>query len=214
MASPLNTTDFAILGLLSRRPWSAYEMTQYMRFSNVRAVWPRAESRIYESPKKLARMGFATAAPEKQGKRTRVVYQITAEGRVALGEWLDKEGKSFNFEYEALLKLTLGDISDAEHQWAHLDRLEQQARQDWDQLADWFAVFTEQEEFDISADRRAQNLLVNGFIKELLAARLRWSDFAREFEQKFERCQSEAEKGELVARYYREMLREPPAGPA
>jgi PadR family transcriptional regulator AphA len=208
MATRLNTTDFSILGLLSRRPWSAYEMTQYMRFSNIRAVWPRAESRIYESPKKLAAMGFATAAPEKQGKRTRVVYHITAEGSVALSQWLEEEGKSFSFEYEALLKLTLGDISDPEHQWAHLDHLAQQAQQDWDQLADWFALFAQQEESDISADRRAQNLLVNGFIKELLEARLRWSGFARKFEQKFEKCQSEAEKDELVALYYRKMMEE------
>jgi DNA-binding PadR family transcriptional regulator len=181
-------------------------MTQYMRESNVRAVWPRAESRIYESPKKLKKMGFATAVTEEHGKRSRVIYSITAAGQVALEHWLQQEGKAFSFEYEALLKLTLSDISDTEQEWGHLDRLRAQAREDWDQIADWFKLFAQQEGSDISADRRAQNLLVNSFIKELLEARLRWSEFAQQFQGDFEACQSEEEKSALVKMYYGELL--------
>lgn len=208
MTSRLNTTDFAILGLLARRPWSAYEMTQYMRASNIRAIWPRAESRIYESPKKLASLGFAAVTTEAQGKRSRAVYRITANGQAALDDWLAEEGKPFLFEYEELLKLNLGDIRDPDHLSIHLERLGRQGQADWNQLADWFRLFAQQEASDISADRRAQNLLINCFIKELLEARLRWSEYASEFEQKFAACDTDDAKEEWVARCYRELLGE------
>lgn len=205
MPTRLNTTDFAILGLLARRPWSAYDMTQYMRTSNVRAVWPRAESRIYESPKKLASLGFATVVSVEQGKRSRAIYTITDEGRQALEAWLAEPGKNFSFEYEALLKLTLSDIANVEQEHSQLDYLAEQGEQDWEQLSGWFRLFAQSEDRDMSADRKAQNLLVNTFIKELLEARVRWSDFAQDFEQAYEACTNEDEKNRLVQEYYQRL---------
>ena len=46
-------TSYAIQALLSLRPWSAYELTGFMRTSNLRGIWPRAESRLYAEPKNL-----------------------------------------------------------------------------------------------------------------------------------------------------------------
>ena len=42
----LTTTSYAILGLLRRRPWSAYELTKYMQHSGIRAVWPRIRGQV------------------------------------------------------------------------------------------------------------------------------------------------------------------------
>ncbi len=111
----LNTTGYALLGLLNQHPWSAYELTQFMRISHLRAVWPRAESRLYEGPKKLVQLGYATASTEQQGKRPRTIYTITEEGRQALRDWLKIEGKDVIFEHEALLQLPycyVGELED------------------------------------------------------------------------------------------------------
>src|ERR671933_56370 len=81
-ARGLTTTSYAILGLLAVRPWSTYELTRQMDRSLGR-FGPRAESKLYEEPKKLAAQGLAVAAPEQVGRRPRTVWSITDEGQRA-----------------------------------------------------------------------------------------------------------------------------------
>ena len=88
---PLTTTSYAVLGLLSIKPWSSYELTRQMDRSLGR-VWPRAVSKLYEEPKKLASHGLARSAIQQNGRRRRTVYTITAKGRRALAEWLGQPG--------------------------------------------------------------------------------------------------------------------------
>ena len=101
---PLTTTSYAVLGLLSVKPWSSYELTQQMDRSLGR-VWPRTVSKLYEEPKKLASHGLARPATEQNGRRTRTVYTITAKGRRALAEWLHHPGEGPALEFEQLLKV-------------------------------------------------------------------------------------------------------------
>jgi DNA-binding PadR family transcriptional regulator len=68
-------------------------------------VWPRAVSKLYEEPKKLASHGLANATTEQNGQRTRTVYTITAQGRRALAEWLGQPGEGPALEFEQLLKV-------------------------------------------------------------------------------------------------------------
>jgi DNA-binding PadR family transcriptional regulator len=100
----LTTTSFAVLGLLSIKPWSSYELTQQMDRSLGR-IWPRAVSKLYEEPKKLADRGYARASTEQNGRRTRTVYAITARGRRALATWLQEPGEGPVLEFEQLLKV-------------------------------------------------------------------------------------------------------------
>jgi DNA-binding PadR family transcriptional regulator len=100
----LTTTSFAVLGLLSIKPWSSYELIQQMDRSLGR-IWPRAVSKLYEEPKKLVEQGFARAATEQNGQRTRTVYTITANGRRALAGWLEEPGEGPVIEFEQLLKV-------------------------------------------------------------------------------------------------------------
>ena len=104
----LTTTSYAILGLLTIRPWTTYELTQQMRRSLSR-FWPRAESKLYEEPKKLARHGLATAAPDQVGQRHRTRYTVTPEGQRALARWLAEPGQGPVLEFEALLKVFLAE---------------------------------------------------------------------------------------------------------
>ena len=84
---PLTSTSYAILGLLSLRPWTTYELAQQMQRA-LGQFWPRAESKLYEEPKKLVEHGLAKATVEHVGKRPRTVYAITPAGRKALKAWM------------------------------------------------------------------------------------------------------------------------------
>jgi PadR family transcriptional regulator AphA len=102
----LTSTSYAVLGLLSIRPWSPYELVQHMKKrSTVHFVWPRAESRVYEEPKRLTAAGLATATSDPRGLQDRTVYSITPAGSDALTAWLAEPGGRVTVEAEALLKV-------------------------------------------------------------------------------------------------------------
>ena len=104
----LTTTSYAILGLLALRPWSAYELSQQMR-RTVGEFWPRAERGIYDEPKNLVAHGYATASDERQGRRARTVYAITAAGRRALRAWHDEPSAPAQFESEVVLRIAFAE---------------------------------------------------------------------------------------------------------
>jgi DNA-binding PadR family transcriptional regulator len=104
----LTTTSYAVLGLLGIKPWTTYELAQQMDRS-LTYFWPRAQSRIYEEPKRLAALGLAKATAEHVGRRPRTTYSITAKGRRALRRWLAAPGGGPNLEFEALLKVFYGE---------------------------------------------------------------------------------------------------------
>jgi PadR family transcriptional regulator, regulatory protein AphA len=104
----LTSTSYAVLGLLSVKPWSSYELTQQMDRSLGR-IWPRAASKLYEEPKKLVAHGLASASTEQNGQRTRTIYAITAEGRQALAAWLHEPGDGPVLEFEQLVKVFFAD---------------------------------------------------------------------------------------------------------
>jgi PadR family transcriptional regulator, regulatory protein AphA len=107
----LTTTSYAILGLLALRDWTTYEIAQQMR-RGFRRLWPRAESKIYEEPKKLVGHGYAMARTERRGRRASTVYSITAAGRRALRAWVrDPQGAEPAFESEHLMKIFFGEFS-------------------------------------------------------------------------------------------------------
>lgn len=122
----LNTTSYAVLALLAVKPWTTYELAKQMERS-LRDMWPRAESVIYEEPKKLVSHGLATAAREYTGRRASTVYAITAEGREALQTWLGEPGAGPVLEFEALLKVAFGDQGNLEALRANLRSIRAQA---------------------------------------------------------------------------------------
>ena len=104
----LPTTSYAILGMLALRPWSAYELAQQTRRS-LSLCWPTAESVLYHEPKRLVRLGLATAKRQATGRRTRTVYSITEQGRRALADWLATPAGAPRLEVEAMLRLLFAD---------------------------------------------------------------------------------------------------------
>ena len=100
----LTTTSYALLGLIAIKPWSTYELAQQMDRSLGR-IWPRAQSKLYEEPKRLAVLGLARSSTERVGRRTRTMYTITPKGRRALARWLREPGAGPVLEFEQLLKV-------------------------------------------------------------------------------------------------------------
>jgi PadR family transcriptional regulator AphA len=107
-ADELNTTSFAMLGMLAIRPWSTYELAKHVDRS-LRPLWPRARSNLFNEPKKLVAHGLALTTEETVGRRPRTVYTITPKGRRALRVWLGTPGEGPVLEFEQLLKVFFAD---------------------------------------------------------------------------------------------------------
>ncbi len=107
-ADELNTTSFAMLGMLAIRSWSTYELAKHLDRS-LRPLWPRARSNLFNEPKKLVAHGLAVATEETVGRRPRTVYTITPAGRRALRHWLGTPGDGPALEFEQLLKVFFAD---------------------------------------------------------------------------------------------------------
>lgn len=175
--STLTTTSFAILGLLAVRPWSTYELTRQMDRSLGR-IWPRAQSKLYEEPKKLVGLGLAEASIEQVGRRPRTVYAITRAGRRALAGWLAEPGAGPVIEFEQLLKIFFaeqGTRADAlatlaaAHAWA-VERNEDNlvAAREYQAGAGPFQ------------HRAAQNVLIGAFLVDFYRLVAEWADWASE----------------------------------
>jgi PadR family transcriptional regulator, regulatory protein AphA len=123
----VTTTSYAVLGLLAIQPWSSYELTKQMDRSLGR-IWPRAQSKLYEEPKKLVAHGLAKASEERVGQRYRTVYAITPKGRRALAAWLREPGDGPVLEFEQLLKIFFSEHGTKSDALATLGTTERWAR--------------------------------------------------------------------------------------
>ena len=124
----LTPTSYAILGLLSLKRWSTYELARQMRRS-IAYYWPRAVSHIYEEPKKLVALGLAKATQEFSGRRPRTIYAITEKGRRALRNWLGEPGRGPTTEFEGLVKVLFGEQGTKEQLIATLRSIQREAEQ-------------------------------------------------------------------------------------
>jgi DNA-binding PadR family transcriptional regulator len=122
----LNTTSYAVLGLLSLRPWPAYELAAEMQHC-FGPYWPRAESRSYEQAERLVSAGLAEKVEEKRGRRKRTTYSITDAGRAALKTWLSLPSAMFVLEFEGLVKVFLARAGDKAQLLANLTQIERTA---------------------------------------------------------------------------------------
>lgn len=173
----LTTTSYVILGHLALRSWSTYELAQQMKRST-RHYWPRAESKIYEEPKKLVAHGLATATREYTGRRPRTVYAITDKGRKALRGWLDEPGQPPVVEFDGVVKVLFAEQGTKDQLLATLRSIRDQAER------------TRQEHVALAADlaqtggpfpdRLHVNELVFRFMWEQTETVLRWAGWAED----------------------------------
>jgi DNA-binding PadR family transcriptional regulator len=108
VTSPRTTTSYAILGLLSLRSWTTYELAKQVQRS-LGWFWPRAERKLYDEPKRLVADGLARSKAEMTGARPRTVYDVTRKGRNALRAWLDETPEPPSLEFEGMIKVFFAD---------------------------------------------------------------------------------------------------------
>ena len=175
MSRTLSTTTFGVLGLLAVRPYSTYELAKVMGLS-VGRVWPRAESKLFEEPKKLVQHGYASARDETVGRRPRTVYSITASGRRALAAWLAEPGDGPVLEFEGLVKLMFaehGSRADALATIARAVAWAAEMNADNIAAAERFAEGKGRYE-----ERRATTLLLGAFLTDFYTLVAHWSQWA------------------------------------
>jgi DNA-binding PadR family transcriptional regulator len=171
----LTPTSFAILGLLAIRPWSTYELTRQMDRSLGR-IWPRAQSKLYEEPKKLVEHGFAEAATEQVGRRPRTVYSITPAGRAALADWLSTPGAGPVLEFEQLVKVWFSEHGTKADALANIAAAATWARErNEGNLAAARAYLEGEGPFQ---SRAPQTLLAGAFLTDFYALVARWAEWA------------------------------------
>lgn len=103
-----NKTKYAVLGLLSRRPQSGYDIRKQYEGS-AGNFWSESYGQIYPILKQLEAEGMATHSVDRnEGRPDRKVYEITETGQEALREWLALPAEAFRYRVEVLLKVMHG----------------------------------------------------------------------------------------------------------
>jgi DNA-binding PadR family transcriptional regulator len=133
----LSTTDYALLGLLTVRPMSGYELKQFAEQS-VGHFWSESYGQIYPALQRLARAGYIrqlkpdaeSGATASRGGRERRTYALNPSGKKALEAWLPEPARAQVPRSELLLKLFFGSHLGFKASREHLRELErvQQAR--------------------------------------------------------------------------------------
>jgi PadR family transcriptional regulator AphA len=171
----LTTTSYAILGLLAVKPWTTHELVQQVDRS-LRRIWPRAQSKLYEEPKKLVAHGLARATDAAVGRRRRTRYTITARGRRALARWLEEPGDGPVLEFEQLVKISFADSGSKADILANLDATRRWVlEQNEENLATGRAYLEGRGPFP---QRAALNQLGGRFLTDFYVAVARWTEWA------------------------------------
>jgi PadR family transcriptional regulator AphA len=174
-APSLTTTSYAILGLLAVKPWTTHELVQQVDRS-LRRIWPRAQSKLYEEPKKLVAHGYARATDDAVGRRPRTRYTITAKGRRALASWLSQPGEGPILECEQLVKIHFADSGTKADVVANLEAARVWVlEQNRENLATARAYRDGRGAFP---ERAALNQLPGRFLTEFYATVARWVHWA------------------------------------
>jgi DNA-binding PadR family transcriptional regulator len=194
-ARGLTTTSYSILGLLAVQPWSTYELTRQMD-RGLGRFWPRATSKLYEEPKKLAAHGLAVATQEQVGRRSRTVWSITDEGRRALAEWLRTPGAGPVLEFEQLLKVWFSDHGTKADALASLAAARAWAAEQNEENKRAARAYVAGE--GPFQQRAAQNMLAGAFLTDFCLLVARWAEWASDQVEQWPDDPSRAEVDEAA----------------
>jgi PadR family transcriptional regulator AphA len=107
----VNQSQFALLGLLSFRAMSGYDLKQLSEWS-VGHFWREGYGQIYPTLKKMAADGLVSRKTEQTtGRPDRHVYALTNAGRQELEAWLRRPPAEDVPRNEFLLKVFFGGLA-------------------------------------------------------------------------------------------------------
>lgn len=107
----MNNTGFIILGMLSIKPMTGYEMKKVIEGS-ISFLWNISLGQIYPGLRKLEKKGLVSKRVEldKNRVRARKLYTLTEEGRTVLKWWLGEPVNEEQLRHEVLLKAFFGNL--------------------------------------------------------------------------------------------------------
>jgi DNA-binding PadR family transcriptional regulator len=82
----LNATSYVVLGMLSYRPATSYDLKQWVA-NTIGNFWAFAHSQLYDEPARLVADGLVSETVEEGGRRRRT-YELLPAGREVFQEWL------------------------------------------------------------------------------------------------------------------------------
>ena len=124
---PRRSTPYAILGMLSIRPMSGYDIRKEAATS-INYFWNESYGQIYPALGELAAEGLARRRTVRgSGRPDRHVYEVTPRGREALRRWLAEPPRDPPVRNELLLKLFFAEETSLESHVASVKRLLAQA---------------------------------------------------------------------------------------
>ncbi|MFJ3306410.1 PadR family transcriptional regulator [Streptomyces sp. NPDC086549] len=121
----------ALLGLLSERPASGYDLLKLFETS-LATVWPATQSQIYTELTKLAATGLITVAAE--GPRGRKEYALAEEGLAELRHWLTETRPQRNTRSDLLLRVFFLGVLEPEQARAYLTELTEMSERSYEDL--------------------------------------------------------------------------------
>ena len=106
----LPTTSYVILGLLTFREMSGYDLKQLINKSITHFYWSPAKSQIYGELRRLESHGLVTMREVPQTLRPdKRLYRITSQGTEAMQKWLENSGvEPDSYKSALLLKVFFG----------------------------------------------------------------------------------------------------------
>jgi DNA-binding PadR family transcriptional regulator len=131
---PLNPTAASLLGFLHEGPMSGWDLVATAQ-QRIGDFWTLTRSQVYRELATMAETGLVEAGAA--GARERRPYAITAAGRRAFAEWMEREPGLEQIRFPLLLTMAFGRHLPAErlreivaaHRTAHAERLAGYERQ-------------------------------------------------------------------------------------
>lgn len=118
----INKTQYAILGVLSLKPGSGYDIKKFCD-QGITHFWNENFGHIYPVLQRMEQKGLvAREAASGDKKLLRNIYHITSKGREVLREWLMLPVENTPARSELLLKLAFADNADPETIINHLEQ--------------------------------------------------------------------------------------------
>jgi DNA-binding PadR family transcriptional regulator len=170
MSRELTPLSYVVLALVGRDGAAPHDLVRMAR-GGQRLYYAGAESKIYEQPKRLERLGYLRSE-KRPGKTTeRTYYTLTENGLAALREWHAQPSSFPRIQSEAAARVLSSDLAEDERVVGEsLSAMR-------DEIAELSAGIDEDERRAPAIPHRQRQLkLVRSLGRRLLEAHLEWID--------------------------------------
>jgi DNA-binding PadR family transcriptional regulator len=168
MSRELTPLSYVVLALVGRDGAAPHDLVRMAR-GGQRLYYAGAESKIYEQPKRLERLGYLRSE-KRPGKTTeRTYYTLTENGLAALREWHAQPSSFPRIQSEAAARVLSSDLAEDERVVGEsLSAMR-------DEIAELSAGIDEDERRAPAIPHRQRQLkLVRSLGRRLLEAHLEW----------------------------------------